>query len=143
MIPGAKGKHEKAIQEAEARYQAAQNEYNNAAAQRTTRLDRLRADYERDREAFLLKLQQRNGEVDELESAYQAGDGEAIIAYNNMVLERSEYPDDFPQEFRLAYSPESRELVSEYELPGVDVIPAASEYKYVKARNAKTRILKK
>jgi restriction system protein len=135
MIPGAKAKHERAIGEAEARYQAAQNEYNNAAAQRKGHLERLKAEYDRQREAFVLKAQQRNSEVDELESAYQAGEGEAVVAYNTMVLERSEYPDDFPQEFRLAYSPESKELVVEYELPGVGVIPAAAEYKYVKTRD--------
>lgn len=136
IMPGAKGKHERALGEAEAKYQAAVNEHHTAAANRRTRLDRLRAEYDRDREAFLLKLQQRNGEVDALEAAYRAGDGEAIVAYNTMVLERSDYPEGFPQEFRLAYAPESKELVVEYELPGVDAIPAAAEYKYVKARDA-------
>jgi restriction system protein len=136
LIPGAKAKHERAVGEAEARYQAAQNEYNNAAAQRRARLEGLKAEYERNREAYLLKVQQRNGEVDALESAYRSGDGEAIVTYNTMVLERSDYPDGFPQEFRLAYAPESKELVIEYELPGVGVVPAAAEYKYVKARDA-------
>lgn len=136
MVPGAKTRYERALGEAEGRYQTALNEYHTAAQQRRARLEGLKADYDHSREAFVLKLQQRNGEVDALESAYQAGEGEAIVAYNTMVLERSEYPEGFPQEFRLAYSPESKELVIEYELPGVDVIPAASEYKYVKARDA-------
>lgn len=136
MVPGAKAKYERALEEAEARYQAALNEYHAAAAQRRAHLERLKAEYDRQRQAFMLKVQQRNGEVDALESAYRAGEGEAVLAYNTMVLERSEYPDGFPQDFRLAYSLESKELVVEYELPGVDVIPAASEYKYVKARDS-------
>jgi restriction system protein len=52
-----------------------------------------------------------------------------------MVLERSEYPDGFPQEFRLAYVPEPKELVIEYELPTIDVVPKVAEYKYVKAKD--------
>ena len=52
-----------------------------------------------------------------------------------MVLERSSYPEGFPQEFRTAYLPESKELVIEYELPDTTIIPTASEYTYVKAKD--------
>ena len=53
-----------------------------------------------------------------------------------MVLERSEYPEGFPQNFRLAYVPESKELVIEYELPDTSVIPDVVEYKYIKTKDA-------
>jgi restriction system protein len=52
-----------------------------------------------------------------------------------MVLDRSNYPDGFPQSFRLAYAPEPKELVIEYELPTADVIPQAVEYKYNKTKD--------
>jgi restriction system protein len=73
--------------------------------------------------------------VNELEQAYFSGDPAAVVSYNNMVLERSDYPDGFPQEFRLAYMPESKQLVIEYELPTVAIIPSILEYRYVKARD--------
>jgi len=57
------------------------------------------------------KVKDRDQEIDELASAYREGEPDAVITYNSMVLERSEYPDDFPQNFRLAYVPESKELV--------------------------------
>lgn len=136
LMPGAKDKHERALQEAESRYQTALRNYQSAESQRKAKLNELSAQHQKDKEAFLLKLQQRNGEVEEFENVYRQGDPQAITAYNTMVLERSEYPDDFPQEFRIAYSPESKELVVEYELPGVEVIPNASEYKYVKVRDS-------
>ncbi len=47
-------------------------------------------------------------------------------------LERSHYLEGFPQLFRLAYVPESRQLVVQYGLPAFDRIPAIAEYKYVK-----------
>jgi restriction system protein len=52
-----------------------------------------------------------------------------------MVLTRSVYPDDFPQEFRLAYVAESRELVVDYQLPTLVVVPAVSEVRYVKTKD--------
>jgi restriction system protein len=50
-----------------------------------------------------------------------------------VVLEASSYPDDFPQQFRLAYVPESHQLVVEYELPGYDRVPTVAAYTYVKS----------
>ena len=52
-----------------------------------------------------------------------------------MVLERSEYPEGFIKSFRLAYAPESKEMVVEYELPWISVIPTVAEYKYNKSKD--------
>lgn len=51
------------------------------------------------------------------------------------ILERSEYPDGFPQEFRVAYVPEPKELVIEYELPNTDIVPTVTEYRYTKSKD--------
>jgi HJR/Mrr/RecB family endonuclease len=42
---------------------------------------------------------------------------------------------DFAQQYRVAYSPESRQIVIEYELPDVSVVPKAKNYRYIKSRN--------
>jgi restriction system protein len=42
------------------------------------------------------------------------------------------YPEGFPQAFRLAYVPESHQLVIQYTLPGFGRIPPVAEYRYVK-----------
>lgn len=52
-----------------------------------------------------------------------------------MVLQRSEYPTEFPQSFRLSYIPDSREIVIDYELPNKDIMPTVLEYKYVKTKD--------
>ncbi len=119
---------EQSFQEALARWQSAERS-------REEQLARLQADYDAEKEAFEAKKAQRNAEVDALEAAYRAGDPEAVVTYNTMVLESAVYPDGFPQEFRLAYSPESKELVIDYELPGVGVVPTEAEHKYVKSRD--------
>lgn len=61
----------------------------------------------------------------------------SVVAYNEMVLARSEYPTEgFPQKFRIAYSSDSSELIVEYDLPEVGAVPAAAEYRYVKTKDS-------
>lgn len=76
---------------------------------------------------------QRNVEVNDFEASYKNGDADAIVAYCTMVLERSSYPEGFPQNFSIAYTTSSKQLVVEYELPTVAIIPDVLEYRYVKA----------
>jgi len=97
--------------------------------------EHLKNEHEKKRNAFQSKARERNVEIDEFKNAYYALDSEAIIAYNMLVLERSEYPETFPQIFRVAYVPESKELVVEYELPTPDVIPAEEQFRYVKSKD--------
>ena len=92
---------------------------------------------------FEQKKAQRSIEVDNFRSNYFAGDPEAISAYINMVLERSQYPEDFPQNFRIAYVPESKELAIDYELPTVSIVPEVSEYKYVKSKDSISKVMRK
>jgi restriction system protein len=53
-----------------------------------------------------------------------------------MVLERSEYPDGFPQAFRLAYASESKQLVIDYDLPNIGIVPEMVEYRYIKTKDS-------
>src|SRR5699024_9777361 len=91
--------------------------------------------YEAERAESLRGARAKNEEVDIFETAYASGEHEAIVTYCSMVLERSMYPEGFHQEFRLAYTPESKELVIDYELPRVDVVPMESEYRYNKTKD--------
>jgi len=93
-------------------------------------------------ESFASKRAQRDEEVSSLERAYKEGEVESIVLYNEMVLGNSDYPPGFPSQFRLAYVAESRQLVIDFELPTPAIVPAAAEYRYVKARkevDVKTR----
>lgn len=113
-----------------------QKEYAEAEAKRKAQLDRLTAEYERNKQQIQQQVAVRNKEVDELEAAYRSGDEEAVKEYCAMVLERSQYPEGFPQDYRLAYQPESKELVIDYQLPTVDIIPTTLEYRYTKTKDA-------
>ncbi len=136
MIPGAKQRYQKRIEEANNQYNAAVAAAQNQEQQRQHHIASLYQQHEQERQAYDIEAKEHNDTIDELASQYALGDPDAVIAYNIMVLERSLYPADFPQQFQLAYIPESKELVIEYELPGVECIPSIAEYKYVKSRDA-------
>jgi restriction system protein len=85
--------------------------------------------------ALVEEAARQNAEIDSFRTEFEAGDPDAIVSYFDMVLQRSSYPDEFPRHFRLAYVPESTQLVVEYELPSVSVVPSVKTYKYVKAKD--------
>jgi restriction system protein len=102
---------------------------------RTGKIEALKAEHEKEKETLLLEVQKKNEEIDQLKSSYLNADPEAVVTYYSVVLDLSEYPDGFPQQFRIAYVPESKELAVEYELPSASVIPIVAEYKYTKSRD--------
>ncbi|MHA0856328.1 restriction endonuclease [Paenibacillus sp. CMAA1364] len=135
LIPGSEKKHQNALISAKQQYELDFAQYELKENKRVSYLDQLKAEYDEEKSRYELKIKERNLEVDQFEEDYQNAESEAVIAYNTMVLERSEYPDEFPQIFRLAYLPDSKELVIDYELPNKEVIPAVAEYKYIKTKD--------
>jgi restriction system protein len=135
LVPGAKEKHQKALNEASILYEKALAEFQSKEEARKAELERIGDENKKAEEAFQLNGKQRDKEVAELEEAYRTGDPDAIVSYSTMVLERSSYPEGFPQEFRIAYLPEPKELVIEYELPEVAIIPTIEEYRYIKTKD--------
>jgi restriction system protein len=130
-----RARFDREMAEAENRYADALQDYEAAARRRDAKLEALRAEHDRITQEKLAEVRQRNQEVEELEGSYRAGEPGAVVAYCSMVLERSQYPDGFPQQFRIAFVPESKELVIDYELPIVEVVPIVAEYRYVKAKD--------
>lgn len=142
LLYGENGKNDRVIEQArldaetaETAYQTALNQWRHYEKLRKANIEKVTKEHEEARRNFELKKVQRNADIDELETSYFAGDAEAVVTYNVMVLERSCYPDDFPQEFRVAYVPESKELVIEYELPNAEIVPSDLEYRYVKSKD--------
>lgn len=66
---------------------------------------------------------------------YRSNDNELIVNYYTELLEQSKYPEGFPGKSKIAYKPESKELVLDYELPPLSIIPTTKEYSYVKTKD--------
>ena len=133
-----KGKYEQAFEEGRVRYETAIQEHAAREQQRTAALARARAGWRAAVDAANAEAQKQHAEIDAFEADYRRGVQDAVAAYCSMVLEASQYPMGFPQQFKLAYVPESRQVVVEYELPTVALIPAVKAYKYVKSTDAIT-----
>lgn len=84
----------------------------------------------------------RRADVDELKTKLEAGEPEGVRTFFRLVLESSGYPDHITPSARLAYVPESKQLVIEYELPGVAAVPGTAAYKYVKTTDKRTATLR-
>jgi restriction system protein len=133
LIPGAKRRHELAIAAARQAYGEASAKWQADEMVRIEQRRKLETEHAAGVKALEDKKAQRNAEVDEFETNYRAGDPDAIIVYYTMVLERSSYPEEFPQKFSIAYTAASELLVIEYELPPVSIVPEMSEHRFVRS----------
>ena len=127
------GKHQQAVAAGQAAYARAAQEHRQREEQRLAALSRARADWQAAADAANAEAAKQHAEIDAFEADYRRGDLDAVVTYCSMVLEASRYPEGFPQKFQIAYVPESRQLVTEYELPAVLAVPAVKAYRYIKA----------
>jgi restriction system protein len=102
LVPGAKDRHEREIATAKADFKKQLSAWKIRETQRVAALQAAQVEYTRNQHDFEAKKAQRNAEVDLFEAEYKAGEPNAIIAYSTMVLERSSYPEGFPQIFSVA-----------------------------------------
>jgi restriction system protein len=123
-VASATAKHEDLLAHHERREEERIAKLDAAKAAHDERVAKLRAEHDAD-----------VARVDEFARAVAAHDPDALVDYFGLVLNASHYPEDFPRWHRLAYVPESRQLVLEFELPGLDVAPTEKAFRYVKARD--------
>jgi restriction system protein len=117
-------KYEQAEAARQAKYEQVLSEHREREDQRCRALASARAEWQAAVNA---------GEIDTFEADYRCGDLDAIVSYCSLVLELSLYPDGFPQKYKFAYLPESRQAIVEYELPTAEVVPTVKAYRYIKA----------
>jgi restriction system protein len=138
LLPGAKSRYDLEVAKAKTRYEAELDAYHRREATRQERLAEARSEFERELAEAYKQAAEQHEEVEQLKRELISGTPASVINYFALVLEASAYPDGFPQHARLAYVPESKQLVIEYDLPTFDVVPEIGTYKYVKAKDEVT-----
>lgn len=128
-----KSKYEQEVAQARSAFEAATRDHQQREAARVAELARVRGLFDEAVRKARTAADAQHAEVDAFRAEFEAGEPDAVVSYFDMVLQRSLYPEGFPQRFRLAFVPESRQLVIEYELPDVAVVPAVKTHKYVKS----------
>lgn len=93
------------------------------------------AQWEIERESFRTTQERQHQHIDDLRLRYSKKDAEAVLYHAEEVLGQSEYPENFPQERRVAYEPSNGTLVVDFELPDLAALPKNKDVKYVAARS--------
>lgn len=136
LFPGAKEKQEAAVREAAGRFDGAMVAYRKEEGLRQQALARAREEYEGVIAQIIERAELRNRVLDELQVRFEKNEPEAIVWYYSLVLDASPYPEGFSKQHRVAFVPESRQLVVEQELPTVSIVPSVKAHRYVKVRDA-------
>jgi restriction system protein len=131
---GGKTRHARALEAARSDFERALTEHERAENDRIRQINDARRSYERMAQGIQTEVREHNAAVDELEADFRLGKPDAVEEYFTQLLALSDYPSGFDREYRIAYRLEPRELVIEYRLPPVDVVPKARDFRYVKTR---------
>jgi restriction system protein len=129
------GRHKRELEEAKASFDRDLTSYNVEEEARKQRLAFEENRFQQTQMERNDEIRAHNAEIDTFMTGLAAGDPSAICQYFEIVLEKSVYPLEFPQHFKIAYVPESKHLVCEYDLPGIGVVPSQKAHKYVKSRD--------
>lgn len=143
LCPKAEQRNDRKRREAEEKYKEATKNWENQEAIRTSEIDKLKKEYEEKKKTFLLESQKHNQEIDQLKQSYFDGDPDAILYYNELVLDRSEYPNEFTHDFVLSYDVEGKTLNISFDFPPLSIIPTLKELKYIKRENTLKEIPRK
>jgi restriction system protein len=127
--------HQQQVAAAKRAYAQAHERWAETEARRQRLATAREQAYAEQRRAYEARVAAYNAEVDRFAAALAGADPASVVEYFAMVLGNSVYPDDFPQHFRLAFLPPARQLLVEYHLPPVDVVPVVKQYRYDELRD--------
>jgi restriction system protein len=109
--------------------------YQDRIEEQKADTEKLKIDFDNQKKVYEEGYKLKCQEIDEFKAQYLTLDIDAVISYVSLVLERSDYSIDWDREYKIAYSPDSKELLIEYRLPNCDIVPLIAEYKYVKSKD--------
>ena len=137
-LPSAKKRYEHDLMEAHRLYDEAVFAHDQAERDRQQSL-RVRQEWH---DAAIRAIDERiaadNASVDAFQHAFQEGAPDAVETFCALTLRNRPTPPgwpDPPDVSKIVYTPDSRQLVMDWDLPTFTVVPVASSYKYVKALN--------
>lgn len=133
---GGAARHERQTAEARAGFDAAVADHRHREARRQRAFSAARTSYERKIEEIRAGAAAQNAVIEARRTAFETGDPEAVEWFVSQVLDASHYPDGFPRQYQVAYRPENRDVVVEFELPPQQVVPVVRGYRYMKVRDA-------
>ncbi len=133
---GGAARYERQTVEAKARFEAVTSAHRQREADRERALAAAKSGYEHMVADIRAKAAGENAALEARRTGFATGDLEAVEWFVSRVLDTSRYPDGFPHQYQVAYRPENRDVVVEFELPPQMIVPAVRGYRYIKNRDA-------
>ncbi|RWA66001.1 restriction endonuclease [Mesorhizobium sp.] len=106
---------------------------NQAIAQWTAEKAEFEATAERAKREFLQRQAVANQRIDVLAADVANGESQAVIEHASLVLDASDYDGLFEKSYEIDYSPSSKTLMVEYQLPSLDGMPIVKSVRFVAA----------
>lgn len=82
------------------------------------------------------RIQAQHAKIDAFRDMVRDGDRFAVSEYYQRIIDSIALPTGFPTGRRAAYVPESTELVIEWDIPGIDIVPPEKEFQFIKTRKS-------
>lgn len=132
LMPGWRHRYEQSVASARSKYEEAKLAFGIAHKARSVRLQQLQAE-----------VNEHNAQVIAFREAYRGGVPEAVAGFFELVMEQCDYPEGFPSNWQVAYQPDSRQLIVDFDLPTMDnVVPTVDRFRYVKSSDTITEVKK-
>ncbi len=132
LIPALVQKHDQAAVDGTRSYEEAVAQHHSRESDRVAQLEALKAKHAELLQSERSRVDEFNAAIDEKAASYRACDMQSVIDYFTTVLENDVILEEHPPNVRVAFVPESKQLVVEYQLPTIEVIPTDAGYKYIK-----------
>lgn len=135
-LVGYRSRYNRDFKSADLWFSGAYGKWQEDETSRLAAIETCRRSHLMELSAYEQRVSDRNSEIEQFRNEYFAGTSDGVIAFFEIVLSRSSWPDGFPLAFRLAYETGPKQLVLDYELPDVAIVPTVAEYRYVKTKDA-------
>lgn len=134
MLPGGPERHRQLVAQAEESHRQAVQARENREQARIARLEAARAAHQKAAEDAERRHAQRARAEADLAALASEGDEEAVRGLVGRAITQTPVPQGIGLEHRIAWMPDSRQVVVELELPAFNIAPTEKAFRYVKTR---------
>lgn len=129
------GRHRREISAARARFDAARDEQLRQETERQRAIGVAKAKHDREVTEQRAEAAKHNMRVAGRQEAFARREAQAVEWFVGRVLQASPYPDVFPRDHTVAYRPENRDVVIEFELPPKRIVPSVRVFRYLRTHD--------
>lgn len=138
LLPGAAARHQRKVIEAKRRFEAADSEFQRNRRARASAMQT----FHESEAARRSEVDKANETIRQIQRGLIGAEHSAVIEYIKLVFDRSLDGEPDALSAEIGYSPDSRHLVVDLELPELSAVPEESGFKYVKATDRIEPILR-